>query len=202
MFHNLLSHRHSMSLTGKCEEITCLHISTSSLILPIPASSSPCAPIVCKGIPNHIFIRPMSSVCACWKLLVFSVKNMCLDGWSTSSLQASSLLGRTQSPQALWPVVGLRERLWGTGTSLPQDFCDKQCKPLWSRQSKNFIFFKFTRVSWQPTTGQRAWGLWVRDWGKPQEDWGRGCPSPVVAPFARHSRYPLAADVKESLPAG
>ena len=32
---------------------------------------------------------------------------------------------RTQSPQALWPVVGLQERLWGTGILLPQDFCGK-----------------------------------------------------------------------------
>ena len=54
---------------------------------------------------------------------------------------------RTQSPQALWPVVGHQERLWGAGILLPQDFCGKTMQAIMRQPIKKFIFFKFSRVS-------------------------------------------------------
>ena len=63
--------------------------------------------------------------------------------WGHHTLRQS----RTQSPQALWATVSRQERLWGTGILLPQDFCGKQCKPLWSSQSKNLNYFEVPRVS-------------------------------------------------------
>ena len=41
----------------------------------------------------------------------------------------------------------------------------KQCKPLRSSQSKNLNKIPVSQsISWRLTAGQRAWGLWVRDY--------------------------------------
>ena len=50
---------------------------------------------------------------------------------------------RTQSPLAVCPVVGRRERLWGTGILLPQSFCGKTMQAVTERPIKNFnsLFF-------------------------------------------------------------
>ena len=66
-------------------------------------------------------------------------------------LRPTGLRSRTQSPQALWPAVGRQERLWGTGILLPQDLCGKIMEAvtelIQSSQSKNLIFFEFSRAS-------------------------------------------------------
>ena len=53
---------------------------------------------------------------------------------------------RTQSPQALLPVVGRQERLWGTGILVPQGFCGKTMQAVMGKPIKIF-FFKLFRVS-------------------------------------------------------
>ena len=54
---------------------------------------------------------------------------------------------RTQSPQALWPAVGRQERLWGTGISLPQDFCGKNNASRNGADNQKFSFFSNSPVS-------------------------------------------------------
>ena len=41
---------------------------------------------------------------------------------------------RIQNPQVLWPAVSRKQRLWGTGILLPQDFCGKTMQALRSSQ--------------------------------------------------------------------
>ena len=41
----------------------------------------------------------------------------------------------------------VRERLWGTGILLPQDFCGKTKQAVRGSQSKKLIFFELSRVS-------------------------------------------------------
>ena len=80
---------------------------------------------------------------------------------------------RTQSPQALWPAVCRQKRLWGTGISIPQEFCGETMQDVTGAvNKKNKIYFSYfprvlrlfgqrlvTRRDWRPTIGQRAWGL-------------------------------------------
>ena len=49
---------------------------------------------------------------------------------------------QTQSPQALWPVVGCQERLWDTGILVLQDFCSKTMQAIKGQPIKNFKYFK------------------------------------------------------------
>ena len=69
----------------------------------------------------------------------------------------------TQSPLTFWSADVHQERLWGTGILLPQDFCGKtnyaSCY-----EAANQTFFEFSSLSWRPPAGQRARGLWVRDY--------------------------------------
>ena len=84
-------------------------------------------------------------------------------GWEW--IKTASLQSPIQSPQALLPAVCRQERLWSTGILLPQDFCGKTMQAVAWQPIKNFNFFRILQsLSWRPTAGQGAWGLWVRDW--------------------------------------
>ena len=63
---------------------------------------------------------------------------------------------RTQTPQALWPVVSHLERLWEHQILLPQDFCSKTIETITEQPIKKFEFFLCPQsLSWCPTTDQR-----------------------------------------------
>ena len=115
-------------------------------------------------------------------LLHDSLNSYTTENPSLKKFQHPRVQSRTQSPQALWTAVGRQERLWGTinqsitlylsmvENNQPLEFCYcrisgvKQCKLLHLQPIKKNSFFQILQsLSWQPTTGQRAWGLWVQD---------------------------------------
>ena len=66
-------------------------------------------------------------------------------------------------PQALWPEESRRDSGKLEFFSL-HDFCGKTMQAVREHPIKNFKFFQFPlSLSWQPTTGQRAWELGIWD---------------------------------------
>ena len=57
-----------------------------------------------------------------WFLLYIIIPLGCSPWWTMQGCPAQEQ-SPTQSIQALWPVVGGQESLWGTGILLLQDFC-------------------------------------------------------------------------------
>ena len=64
-----------------------------------------------------------------------------------------------QSPRALWPAIGRQDRLWGNRNILIGCLVNS----LHCLTTEILLLSQSTCISWQPTAGQRAWGVWL--WG-------------------------------------
>ena len=112
----------------------------------------------------------------CWKLMaiLFNLwlahmadisrlpyKYVCSQVLGQVWFESPGVQSRTQSPQALWSVVGCHEKLKGNWKKIIGYICFvTDCTVLPQKSCGN----KIPVLSWRPTADQRAWRLWVWEW--------------------------------------